>query len=163
MIQQQTRNLETLPAIKPLLRGWFHAVAAACAVALTVVLCWLSRGDIPKLISMLIFGLSMIELYTISAIYHIGTWSEPRRRLLRALDHANIFVLIAGTYTPLCFNILIGWLRITLLVVIWLLAVFVFSLSIFKLKLPPSITALLYISLSSLAILALPAFLSVLH
>ncbi len=141
MIQQQTRNLETLRAIKPLLRGWFHAVAAVCAVALTVVLCWLSRGDIPKLISMLIFGLSMIELYTISAIYHIGTWSEPRRRLLRALDHANIFVLIAGTYTPLCFN----------------------SLSIFTLKLPRWVTASLYISMGWVAILALPAFLAILH
>ncbi len=163
MIQQQTRNLETLRAIKPLLRGWFHAVAAACAVALTVVLCWLSRGDIPKLISMLIFGLSMIELYTISAIYHIGTWSEPRRRLLRALDHANIFVLIAGTYTPLCFNILSGWLRITLLVVIWLLAVLGVSLSIFTLKLPRWVTASLYISMGWVAILALPAFLAILH
>src|SRR5258708_12118901 len=98
MIQQQTSNLETILAIKPLLRGWFHAVAAACAVALTVVLCWLSRGDIPKLISMLIFGLSMIELYTISAIYHIGTWSDPRRRLLPPLDPPNIFLLIATTY-----------------------------------------------------------------
>src|SRR5258706_15169901 len=99
MIQQQTRILETIRAIKPLLRGWFHAVAAAWAVSLAVVLCWLSRGDIPKLISMLIFGLSMIELYTISAIYHIGTWSDPRLRLLRALDHPNIFVLISGTDT----------------------------------------------------------------
>src|SRR6266478_4313236 len=127
MIQQQTRNLETTLAIKPLLRGWFHAVAAACAVALTVVLCWLSWGDIPKLISML------------------------------------IFVLIAGTYTPLCFNILSGWLRITLLVVIWLLAVLGVSLSIFTLKLPRWVTASLYISMGWVAILALPAFLAILH
>src|SRR5713226_3153038 len=162
MIQQQTRNLETLPAIKPLLRGWFHAVAAACAVALTVVLCWLSWGDIPKLISMLIFGLSMIELYTISAIYHIGTWSEPRRRLLRAIDHANIFVLIAGTYTPLCFNILTGWVRVTILIVIWTLALVGIASSIFTLKLPRWTNAALYAGMGWVVILAIPAFLAVL-
>src|SRR6266849_8768789 len=161
MIQQQTRNLETLRAIKPLLRGWFHAVAAACAVALTVVLCWLSRGDIPKLISMLLFGLSMIELYTISAIYHIGTWSEPRRRLLRALDHANIFVLIAGTYTPLCFNLLSGWLRPTILIIIWSLAAVGIGLATFTLHTPRWVTALLYVVMGWVVVLALPAFLAV--
>src|ERR1700730_4119347 len=161
MMQQQTRSLETILA-KPLLRGWFHAVAAACAVALTVVLCWLSRGDIPKLISMLIFGLSMIEVYTMSAIYHIGKWSEPRRRLLRAIDHANIFILIAGTYTPLCFNILSGWVRITLLVVIWFLALLGVGLTLFTLKFPRWLSTALYILMGWVAVAAFPAFLSVL-
>src|SRR6266446_4109405 len=127
--------------VKPLLRGWSHAVATVASIALTIVLCWLSRGDIPRLLSMLIFGLSMIELYTVSAVYHIINWSIAKRRVWRAIDHANIFVLIAGTYTPLCFNILTGWLRITLLVVIWLLAVLGVSLSIFTLKLPRWVTA----------------------
>src|SRR3984893_12462047 len=160
MMQQQTRSLETILA-KPLLRGWFHAVAAACAVALTVVLCWLSRGDIPKLISMLIFGLSMIELYTISAIYHIGKWSEPRRRLLRAIDHANIFVLIAGTYTPLCFNLLSGWLRPAILITIWLLAAIGIGMATFTLHTPRWLTASLYVVMGWVVVIALPAFLAV--
>src|SRR6266436_1619209 len=159
---QQTRNLETILAIKPLLRGWFHAVAAACAVALTIVLCWLSRGDIPQLLSMLIFGLSMVELYTVSAVYHIINWSIARRRVWRAIDHANIFVLIAGTYTPLCFNILTGWVRVTILVVIWLLALSGISLSIFTLKFSRRILTALYISMGWVAVLALPAFLAAL-
>src|SRR5437016_11308287 len=107
--------------VKPLLRGWSHAIAAVASIVLTVALCWLSREDLPRLLSIFIFGLSMIELYTVSAIYHIITWSAKRRRVLRALDHANIFVLIAGTYTPVCFNILAGWMRITILVIIWFL------------------------------------------
>ncbi|NJO84445.1 MAG: hypothetical protein HC828_17840, partial [Blastochloris sp.] len=41
-------------------------------------------------------------LYVVSAVYHIGTWSERRRIILRTLDHANIFIFIAGAYTPIC-------------------------------------------------------------
>ena len=148
--------------IKPLLRGWFHAVAAVGAVALTIVLCWLSRGDTPRLISMLIFGLSMVELYTVSATYHIGRWPERTRRVLRSLDHANIFVLIAGTYTPLCFNILDGWLRITILSVIWFLAVLGVAFSVLTLRLPRWVGASLYIGMGWVVVLALPAFLVVL-
>src|SRR6266581_5154259 len=148
--------------VKPLLRGWSHAVATVASIALTIVLCWLSRGDIPRLLSMLIFGLSMIELYTVSAIYHIITWSAAKRRVLRSIDHANIFILSAGTYTPLCFNILTGWVRVTILIVIWLLALSGISLSIFALNIPRRVTAALYIGMGWVVVLALPAFLTVL-
>src|SRR5436853_7934167 len=137
MIQQRTREQDKAhQKVKPILRGWSHAIAALASIVLTVLLCWLSRGDIPRQLSMLIFGLSMIELYTVSAIYHIITWSAAKRRVLRSIDHANIFVLIAGTYTPLCFNILAGWMRITILVIIWFLALLGISLSIFMLNWP---------------------------
>src|SRR5260370_35548450 len=94
---------------KPLMRGWSHALAGFASSLLTIALCWRSRADLPSLISLLVFGLSMMELYTVSAFYHVGRWREKPRRLLRTIDHANIFVLIAGTYTPLCFNLLSGW------------------------------------------------------
>ncbi len=148
--------------IKPLLRGWFHAGAAVGAVVLTVILCWLSRADTPRLISMLIFGLSMVELYTVSATYHIGRWPARTRRVLRSLDHANIFVLIAGTYTPLCFNILDGWLRITILSIIWFLAVLGIAFSVLTLRLPRWVGASLYIGMGWVALLAIPGFLAVL-
>src|SRR4029077_11394447 len=119
MLQQTMTEKNTNPTpqkVKPLLRGWSHALAAVASVFLTVLLCWLSRKDIPRMISILIFGLSMIELYAMSAVYHIITWGSAKRRVLRAIDHANIFVLIAGTYTPLCFNILTGWVRVSILI-----------------------------------------------
>ncbi|MCA1598679.1 MAG: hemolysin III family protein, partial [Chloroflexi bacterium] len=115
-IQQRTRVAVTT---KPLLRGWLHAGAAVAACVFTVALCWRSRADPPRLVSMLIFGLSMIELYGVSALYHIGNWTDAARGRLRALDHANIFVQIAGTYTPLCFNVLSGPTRTTILGAIW--------------------------------------------
>lgn len=155
--------------VKPLLRGWFHAGAAAAALALTVVLCWLSRDDLPRLFSMLVFGLSMVELYAVSATYHMGSWTDTKYKVLRAIDHSNIFVMIAGTYTPLGFNVLSGALRAALLVTIWLLAVAGVSLAVItialpdrKLHLPRGLGTTLYIIMGWVAILALPAFLAAL-
>ena len=143
---------------KPLMRGWSHAVAAIAAVVATVALCWRSREDPARTISLAIFGLSMIELYTVSALYHIGRWKPSVDRRLRALDHANIFVLIAGTYTPLCFNVLEGWPRPTLLTVIWLCAVVGVALATLTLRAPRWLTAALYVGMGWVSVFALPAF-----
>jgi len=144
---------------KPLLRGWLHAGAAVASVGLTVALCVLSSNDLPRLVSMLVFGLSMVELYTVSALYHIGRWGERTHRVLRAVDHSNIYALIAGTYTPLCFNVLDGWARVAMLVVIWALAALGVGLSIFALRLPRRVGTGLYIAMGWVAVLAIPTFL----
>lgn len=151
-----------LEFVKPLLRGWFHAVAAVGAVVLTVALCWRSADDLPRLFSMLIFGLSMIMLYTVSAIYNIGNWGGAVGRFLRSLDHANIFVFIAGTYTPICFNMLNGWVRSALLATVWLLAGAGLVLAIFTTKVPRSARTGLYIAMGWVGLLALPALWEVL-
>jgi hemolysin III len=146
---------------KPLLRGWLHALAAVAAVIFTVFLCLRSRTDLPRLLSLLIYGLSMIELYTVSALYHIGTWSQRLHAFLRALDHANIFLFIAGTYTPLCFNLLSGWLRPALLLIIWSAALLGMSLGVLILQAPRWLTAGLYVIMGWVVLVALPAFLVV--
>lgn len=111
---------------------------------------------------MLVFGLSMVELFAVSAIYHIGTWRPEVHRKLRAVDHANIFVLIAGTYTPLCFNVLSGWLRPTFLVAIWVLAITGVSLAAFTVRWPRWVSTSLYIIMGWVSLLALPALLEAL-
>lgn len=151
-----------LAARKPLLRGWFHAAAALAALGLTVALAWRSHADAARLISMLVFGLSMIELYTVSAVYHIGRWREGQRRVLRSVDHANIFVLIAGTYTPICVNVLGGWVRVTLLVAIWALAAAGIVVALFAARIPRWVNASLYVGMGWVGMLALPAFAAVL-
>ena len=159
--EQSTTHIAPATILKPLLRGWSHALATVAAIIFTVILCLRSQADPPRLVSMLIYGLSMIELYTVSAIYHIGRWSERPRRTLRALDHANIFVLIAGTYTPLCFNLLSGWIRPTILILIWALAIIGVTLATLTLHTPRWLTASLYIAMGWVVIFALPAFLAV--
>lgn len=162
-------NTPLAEAQRPLLRGWFHAVAAVAAVAVTVLLTWLTWGDWPKVASLLVFGLTMVMLYTVSAIYHIGTWRPKVRRVLRALDHSNIYVIIAGTYTPLCVNVLSGAWRVSILTMIWLVALAGIALTVmaagvgpWKLRLHRWVTTGLYMAMGWLAVVALPEFLQVL-
>ena len=144
---------------RPLLRGWSHAVAAFASLVFTIVLAFVSAYDPPRMLTMLVFGGSMIVLYTVSAIYHIGRWTPRVHRVLRSLDHANIFLLIAGTYTPICFNLLEGAMRVFMLVTIWVLALAGMGLSVFTLKLPRWVSTLLYIGLGWVSLIALPEML----
>lgn len=104
---------------RPKLRGWVHAVAAPFAALLTIVLAMRTFGDAARLLSVLVFGLSMTLLYTVSAIYHRVEWQGRMHKWLRTFDHANIFVFMAGVYTPLSVFLLAGRTRLLLLVVIW--------------------------------------------
>ncbi len=141
---------------KPLLRGWLHAAGAVAALITTIVLLVETAGDHARFLSLLVFGLSMILLYVVSAVYHIGTWPERRRTILRTLDHANIFVFIAGAYTPICVILLSGASRITLLIVIWSLALVGVIASFFTLRLPRWGVILLYIGMGWIALFLLP-------
>ena len=107
---------------KPLLRGWLHAVAAVGATGATIGLLVVTPVDPRRLLPVLVFGLSMVALYTVSAVYHLGRWQGRRLTLLCAADHASIFVLIAGTYTPICMIVLAGWFGALVLALIWALA-----------------------------------------
>ncbi len=144
---------------KPLMRGWLHAAAAIGAVAVTAGLLVNTAHDLPRFFSVLVFGLSMILLYAVSSIYHIGSWTGRRFRVLRALDHANIFVLIAGTYTPICVNILPRGLGMTVLVVIWSLAAVGVGGSVLTLHLPRWIIAALYIGMGWVGLVVMPSLL----
>lgn len=147
----------TAPA-KPLLRGWFHAAAAVASLILTALLVWQGRGNAAKAVSLAVFGATMIELYTVSAVYHLGHWAERARRVLRSLDHANIFVYIAGTYTPLTVVLLAGWERVALLTAVWSLAVAGLVVARFTSRLPRWISPVLYVAMGWVAVLAMPAF-----
>jgi hemolysin III len=141
---------------RPLLRGWLHAGAAAGAIVVTIPLLVQTRHDLLRCVSLLVFGLSMVELYTVSAIYHVGMWQGRRRRVLRALDHASIFVLIAGTYTPISVNVLTGPLRLAVLGVIWALAIVGVMTAVSALRLPRWGYTGLYVAMGWVALVPLP-------
>ncbi len=145
---------------KPLLRGWLHAGAAVLALFATIALAILSAGDRPKQISLIIYGASSILLFGCSALYHLGNWPPKTRAALQRLDHANIFILIAGTYTPVAFNVLSGWWRIGLLVTIWGLAILGVSAAAPALRIPRQVMVALYIGMGWVALAALPPIIS---
>jgi hemolysin III len=86
---------------KPLLRGVSHEIAAAFAFAGGVALTQLASG-LRGTVAAAVYGGSLTALFGISALYHRPRWGPRLYVLMRRLDHAAIFVLIAGTYTPIC-------------------------------------------------------------
>ncbi|MCU0939388.1 MAG: hemolysin III family protein [Burkholderiaceae bacterium] len=100
-----------------------HLVGSALAVAGAAVLIVSAAlgGDPWRIVGVSIFGAMLVTLYTVSALYH-SIRSERAKAVLRKLDHAAIFLLIAGTYTPFALVTLRGALGWTLLATIWLMA-----------------------------------------
>ena len=109
---------EGVAEIKPRLRGWLHLASAPLTLAAGVVLIALSPTAATRFGSA-VYVASAVLLFTVSAVYHRGHWSIRVRGVLRRLDHANIFVLIAGTYTPYCLLLLRGTDRVLMLIAIW--------------------------------------------
>jgi len=130
-----------------------HAFAACASVAAAFALWRVSAGDRAEQISMLVFGASMIALYTSSATYHMGEWKGRIYRVFRRLDHAMIFVLIAGTYTPFCFNLLEGTERLVTLVLVWGLAILGVGIKFFFPFIPRWVSVALYMATGWLAVL----------
>ena len=141
---------------KPLLRGWLHAVAAVASVGVTTGLLIETHGHPQRLIALLIFGLSMIALYSFSALYHLGRWHGRRAIVLHTLDRASIFLLIAGTYTPFCMIVLDGAMRMTMLALIWGMAAVGAGSAVFTRRLPRRVTTLLYLGMGWISLIAAP-------
>lgn len=85
--------------VKPLLRGVSHQISFFCAIAATALLVRFATEG--QKLPPFIFGLTLINLFGTSALYHRVDWSVAARKRMRRLDHAGIFLLIAGGYTPL--------------------------------------------------------------
>jgi hemolysin III len=104
--------------VKPRLRGWLHLVTSPLTLAAGVVLVVLSPTAATR-VGSAVFMATALLLFTVSAVYHRGTWSPAVWRFLRRFDHANIFLLIAGSYTPFTLLMLEGDARIVLLSIVW--------------------------------------------
>lgn len=115
----------------------------------------LNVGSSRHIISALVFGISLILLYTASGVYHMYNYSPAVIAVLRRIDHMMIYVLIAGTYTPLCLLSLPGWWGRGLLIAIWSFALIGILLKLFFFHMPRIFSTLLYIIMGWLAIIAL--------
>jgi hemolysin III len=110
---------ENLPdPAKPLMRGWLHLGAAPIALVAGMALVVFAPTQAGR-ISAAIFTLSAVLLFGTSAVYHRGNWSPQTKAVLRRMDHANIFIIIAGTYTPLTVLLLEGTQRVVVLCLVW--------------------------------------------
>ncbi len=142
--------------------GLTHLFAAFAAVVGLVVLLILSRADFLKQQSLLVYGASLVLMMSASAAYHLIQGSPRRIQLLRKLDHSAIFILIAGTYTPVCVNLLSGFWQWGMFSIIWALAVIGSISKIVLINTPRWFTALVYLIMGWLGVLGFSEIFAVL-
>jgi hemolysin III len=104
---------------KPLLRGWLHAGALPTALAAGLALVILAPGGRARAAVAIYAGTSVL-LFATSALYHRGTWRPRTQGLLQRLDHGNIFLIIAGSYTPFAVLTLHGSIQHIIMITVWL-------------------------------------------
>jgi hemolysin III len=148
---------ETLADIKPKLRGWLHLATAPLALAGGIVLIALSPTTLTR-VGSLVFTVSALLLFTVSAIYHTGTWSPRTWAFLRRFDHSNVFLLIAGSYTPFALLLLDGVERTLLLSVVWGGAIAGVLFRVFWTDAPRWLYTPIYIALGWAAVFFIPGF-----
>jgi len=143
--------------IKPRLRGWLHLASAPVTLAAGVVLVLLSPTSTTRLGSA-VYAVCSVLLFTVSAVYHRGRWSPRVGAVLQRFDHANIFVFIAGTYTPFSLLLLRGTDRVVMLSVIWAGALLGVGFRVLWLGAPRWLYTPIYIGLGWAAVFFLPQF-----
>ncbi|MFF3327837.1 hemolysin III family protein [Streptomyces sp. NPDC002889] len=112
------RAASLVEPIKPKLRGWLHAGMLPASLIAGVVLICLARTPQATL-ACTVYAMTAWLLFGTSAVYHRGTWGPVGEAVLRRLDHANIFLIIAGTCTPLAVLLLPPDQRSVLLWIVW--------------------------------------------
>jgi hemolysin III len=126
------------------------AIAAAIGLIILIVIGW---GNIGKTISLTVYGVSLILLFTASAIYHMVKARPSILNNLRKLDHSAIYILIAGTYTPFCFNLFTGFWQWGMLILVWGLAFIGVAVKLLWMDAPRWLYTGVYIAMGWLAVL----------
>lgn len=137
--------------IKPRLRGWIHAGNAPLAIIGGAILTALAPATAPR-VAVLVFAITAALLFGTSAVYHRGTWSDRTKAALRRADHANIFLIIAGTYTPLAVLLLDKRTATTLLIIVWSGALLGLAARMLWLSAPRWVYTPVYIALGWVAV-----------
>ena len=134
-----------------------HFIGAILSVVGLIYLIYkgIKVGSFPYLIGSLIFGISMVLLYSASTTYHWVRVRDKTLEVFRKIDHMMIFVLIAGTYTPICIVGLGGVFGYTLLAIVWTIAIVGIIMKAFWKNMPRKVTTGIYISMGWFSVIEL--------
>jgi hemolysin III len=148
---------DAFAAVKPKLRGWLHVGIFPVAVIAGAV--FIAVAPTPSArISGAIYTVTAALLFGVSALYHRGRWSPRVRAVLRRFDHANIFLIIAGTYTPYTILLLDSSDARILLSLVWFGAITGVLFRVFWLSAPRWLYVPIYLGLGWAATFWLPSF-----
>lgn len=139
--------------------GFSHMIGAIISLLglcfLLFVQLYTNNYNLYTLISTVIFGISLILLYTASSVYHLTIAKESIINILRKIDHAMIFVLIAGTYTPICLVLLETPIKYYMLSSIWGIAIVGILFKVYWIDCPSWLSSAIYIVMGWMAIFIL--------
>jgi hemolysin III len=141
------------------LTHWGGAILALAGLIALLIVGWSTPA---KIISLTIYGISLIFLFSASATYHMVRVKDKALEIFRKVDHAAIYVLIAGTYTPFCINAFEGFWKWGMLSIIWSLAVIGIVVKIFYIKAPRWLSAGIYVIMGWISVGAAGEMLSAL-
>lgn len=133
--------------IKEPVNTWTHFISFVAAIVGLVFLIIMCKNSISKLVTMTIYGLSLIFLYGASSIYHWVQTTPQKGLLLKKIDHMAIYFLIAGSYTPVFYYGLEGAWRWAMLISVWSLALAGMTLKIWFINVPRYVSVGFYVSL----------------
>lgn len=150
---------EAVNAMKPKLRGWLHAAMFPLAVTGGLVLIIMAPSVAVRL-SAAIYTATAALLFGVSALYHRGRWSDSARTKLKRFDHANIFLIIAGTYTPFALLLLPARQAQVLLTLVWVGALLGVAFRVLWIGAPRWLYVPIYLALGWAAVFWLPQFAS---
>ncbi len=132
---------------------WTHFIAFVASIVGLVFLIIICKNNLSKLITMSIYGVSMILLYGASSLYHWVQTTPQKELILKKIDHIAIYFLIAGSYTPVFYYGLEGAWRWAMLISVWSLAVIGMTLKIWFIHAPRYVSAAFYVSLGWIALI----------
>jgi len=135
--------------------GLSHLAAALAALMGLGWMLYLGRANPSKEAALLVYGISLVAMFSASATYHLVKAGPEIILRLRKLDHSAIFLLIAGTYTPICLYFFSGFFQWGLPVIVWAMAISGVTIKIFMIKAPRWLTAGIYLVMGWLCIMAI--------
>jgi hemolysin III len=144
-----------VPAVKPLLRGWLHLVCFEASLVLGTLALVNTHGGV-RIAAMAVFAVSVSAMFGASALYHRGSWGAAWHGRLQRLDHAMIFLLIAGTATPAFLIATHGVVRVAGLIIIWALTLTAAAIHMAWMNAPELLVGGTFVALGWIAGLALP-------
>lgn len=133
------------------LTHWAGAILALIGLIALLIIGWNTPA---KIISFAVYGVSLIFMFSASATYHMVRVKDRALEIFRKVDHAAIFVLIAGTYTPFCVNAFTGFWKWGMLTLIWSLALIGIIVKIFYIRAPRWLNAGIYVLMGWISVAA---------
>lgn len=131
------------------LTHWAGAILALAGMIALIVIGW---GAPAKVVSLIVYGVSLIFLFSASATYHMVQVKEKTQETYRKIDHAAIYFLIAGTYTPFCVNAFTGFWQWGMLSIIWSMAIIGIGVKVFIIRAPRWLNAGIYLVMGWLCV-----------